>query len=155
MISFFCEEILRKMHFWNLLFLLCITQDCCAGSQDISAMPDGLCKKIYQFSETVNIGQIRSVSLAISHTNGAFGAKTCTASAMDKPEREFCEWLSRNTSNEFMAQNISRAIACIANTKAFSGKSNIDIDFEYNFGNLSSMPEDFFTITVRGVDNSD
>jgi hypothetical protein len=93
---------------------------------------------------------------------------------MDGKSKILCEWLSRSASGEFMAQNISRIIACVTGSKSFSGKyvyvsemtgkftvsepysdiKNIDIDIEYFFKERSNEKK-YISITVHGEDNSD
>lgn len=93
---------------------------------------------------------------------------------MEDRSKTLCEWLSRNSSSEFMAQNIAHAIACVTGSKSFSGKNiyvsemtgkftvsepyedirNIDIDIEYSFKEQSGGAK-YLSITARGENNSD
>ena len=134
-----------------------------------------LCKQIQKFSKDLKIGNSRSVTLTISQDRESLFKKTCKPSSMDEKGKTLCEWLSANTSNEFMLPNISHVMACVTNGKTLSGRDiqvkelsgkltifspfsdvkNIVIDFDYNFKDALQDAGDYFVITIRGVDYSD
>ena len=147
---------------------------CASQVQKISSSPE-LCENIRIFSEGTVIGSSQTVTFFTDGDEGLFATKNCTWSNMEIKGRKLCEWLSVNIGTEFMSQNISRVLACFTDNKSLNGKNfrikewsgkftiyepykdvqNIDIDFEYSYNKKSVNVRNYFSITVRGVNNSE
>lgn len=149
----------------------------CAGCAALAKdpTPTELCLRIQEFSKGIEIGSSRNIILSTVQGSDAFPTKFCKPSSMDGRSRDLCEWMSVNMSAEFMGQNIGRVIACITNSKGLFGKDiqvneltgrftisepfkdakNIDVDFAFHFKSDVGNLRNYFSITVRGVDNAE
>ncbi|MBI3730907.1 MAG: hypothetical protein HY254_21560 [Burkholderiales bacterium] len=134
-----------------------------------------VCDELKMFSQGIEVGESRKITFITEDGKGIFPQKFCKHSTADERGIRFCEWLSVNSSSEYMESNITRIISCITNSKNIFSKKirineligkftisdpfievlNIDVDFEYYFNSVSKNGRNYFSITVRGVNNSD
>jgi len=162
-----------KLYLKIFFVLFMLLNSACASKAEKNQVSE-LCNQIHSFSEGINIGNHRSILFSTEDGGGNFPSKICKPSSMEDKSKILCEWLSRNASREFMAQNISKVIACVTKSTSFSGKNvhvseligkftisepykdvrNIDIDIEYFFKEQSTGRKYIF-ITVRGENNTD
>ncbi len=148
-----------------LCALSCINAN--AGNQ-----PDpAFCEQLKAFSTDLAIEQSRSITFFTRQFNFIFYQRVCKQDTAGDKGLAFCNWLSKNSSGEFMAANITRALSCITGSTNFFGKPmeieelkgkftafepfqdmpDIIIDFKYSFDARAKDEENYFTITTRKV----
>lgn len=130
-----------------------------------------LCSHIKQFAAQVPIGVVRTVSIAVQHTDSVAPSKRCTAVPADDQGMAFCRYLSERTSGEMLGGNISRVHACLVGatyptakhifTYAMSGSvsvtnpfelKNVAVQLDYSYRWRPAEP-DYFLLTVSGLDD--
>ncbi len=158
---------------------LCTTLLLCAFAS-INAKADNktapaFCEQLKAFSTDLKIDQSRSITFFVRHVDILSYQRVCTqGKADDRADdkgRAFCNWLSKNSSGEFMAANVTRALSCVTGSTNFFGRPmeikelkgkltafepfqdmpDIIIDFKYSFDVLAKDEENYFTITTRRV----
>jgi hypothetical protein len=154
---------------------LCTTLLLCAfvsinAKADNKAAP-AFCEQLKAFSTDLKIDQSRSITFFVRHVDILSYQRVCKQDKADDKSRAFCDWLSKNSSGEFMAANVTRALACVTGSTNFFGKAteieelkgkltafepfqdmpDIIIDFKYSFDVRAKDEENYFTITTRRV----
>lgn len=129
------------------------------------------CEQLKAFSADLKVDQNRSITCFVRHVNILSYQRVCKQDITDDKSRVFCHWLNKNSSGEFMAANITRALSCITGSTNFFGRPNeieelkgkftafepfqdmpdIIIDFKYSFDVRAKDEENYFTITTRRV----
>jgi hypothetical protein len=133
-----------------------------------SASPE-LCEKIRSLVALPVPNAGRSISFSVKEKT-AWGTKTCRSVPNDFGGTEFCRYMLSHTSNERLAPNILRVIACLETgtfpppgahmiTEKMSGKfsvyepfyiKNIEVEFEYHYADNYESP-DGFALVVKNI----
>lgn len=161
------REIMARIKIVIALLAFFVSSQCLAQVE--SSTQSELCKKIKEFTEQVEIGASRGVTLSAEFGTNVFPVKHCKPLHMDSNELALCKWLSMNMSTEFMAQNIYRVMACLTGVKQVPGANviavnligkfemfgpfeNLDdaiVEFEYNYqGNYLKTSKPYFSLTA-------
>ena len=112
----------------------------CHSEKETHNTTDEMCIELSKFS---NSSTWESKNFVDFSTDGSLMERACS---YEEKGRNFCTWLSENTSIEFPVLNISRVLSCLNETESFTPSKFYEV--EYMNGKISSFNGKLFEENV-------